>query len=189
MQKTPLIRLRGLRQIIPSGYVIGRASPGEGDAELIHMSQLAAAAVKTGIVPPAGGVASTLAVGVMINSFAGVNKNGYMPLAVLHKAIKLPAATLADLVTCRVAPTVDIHFTIVTDVATFQIDRTSGYLGTITVLAGQLTGTVAWVGSPTLLPRGTVIYLYMDPANGIDTSTAIDTTFTALEILLVADVA
>ncbi len=35
------IRLRGIRQIIPTGHIIGRTSPGSGQPELIDLAFLA----------------------------------------------------------------------------------------------------------------------------------------------------
>ena len=48
--RIPGIRLRGIRQSIPSGYVLGRASPGTGDTQLIPHEDLAAKLVSTGAV-------------------------------------------------------------------------------------------------------------------------------------------
>lgn len=191
--KIPNIRPRGFRAPVPSGHIIGRVSPGLGDAEFIPLDQLAASLNQTGLTAPGpvagGGTVSAPQVGVCFPGFAGLNKSRYIPLAKLHKAVMMPAAAPADLVTCRVAPTTTVNFTIVNDPTTFEVARLAGYLGTITILAGQTTGSVVWTSSPTLLPIGSVLYLYTDPANGVDSSIAVDTTFIALEILLTTDLA
>lgn len=186
------LKPRGIRFSLPGGFVLGRVSPGMGDAELIPIDQLAQAQLKTGIIAPgpvAGGGSTAPVVGAMINSFSGLNKNRYLPLAALPAAVTMPAASPADLVTCRVAPTSNVVLYIVHDPATYEVSRTAGYLGYITILASSLTGTVTWTASPTTLARGTVLYLYTEPANGVDSSIAVDTTFTVLEILLTADAA
>lgn len=187
------VKPRGVRFSLPAGHVLGRVSPGYGDAELIPIDQLSQEQIKSGLIPPGpvagGGTVSPPTVGVCIQSYSGLNKNRYLPLGKLHKAVMMPASTPADLVTCRVAPTTAIHFKIVSDVATFEASPTAGFLGTITVAAGALTGSVAWAVAPTLLPIGTVLYLYTDLANGVDESIAVDTTFTVLEILLTTDIA
>ncbi len=40
MQRPPKIRVRGVRQRMPPGYVVGRITPGQGPAELIRLSDL-----------------------------------------------------------------------------------------------------------------------------------------------------
>ncbi len=185
------VRPRGVRFSLPAGYVLGRVSPGYGDAELIPIAQLSQEQIKSGIIAPgpiAGGTTvEPPVVGACFQSYTGLNKNRYIPLAALQKAVMMPAATPADLVTCLVAPTSTINLYVVSDVAAYSLDRTTGLLGTITILAGHTTGTVVWAVSPTLLARGTVLYLFTDPANGLDASIAVDTTFTVLEILLTTD--
>jgi len=48
------IKIRGIRSPIPSGHFIGRLSPGQGDAELITIMQVAATLVGSGAVPAPG---------------------------------------------------------------------------------------------------------------------------------------
>lgn len=50
MAGIPPIKVRGVRQSIPSGYILGRRSPGVGDVELIPNAVLAQSLVSTGIV-------------------------------------------------------------------------------------------------------------------------------------------
>ena len=57
-KKPPAINIRGIRQSLPSGYVLGRQSPGNGPAELIDMASLASQMVATGTVPAASQVTS-----------------------------------------------------------------------------------------------------------------------------------
>ncbi len=51
----PDIKIRGIRSPIPTGHVIGRVSSGTGDAELIHITDLANQLVGTGSVASTGG--------------------------------------------------------------------------------------------------------------------------------------
>ena len=51
----PAIRVRGIRTPLPSGYILGRVSPGVGDTELIDVSTLGHSLVATGVVGSGGG--------------------------------------------------------------------------------------------------------------------------------------
>lgn len=73
----PKIQVRGIRQSLPPGYVLGRTSPGSGPAELIPLNNLGRALVGTGVVTgPASpapqewnaGTVNALGTGVTINS-------------------------------------------------------------------------------------------------------------------------
>jgi hypothetical protein len=46
----PAIRVRGIRTPIPSGYILGRTSPGTGDTELIDLGTIAALVAQSGQV-------------------------------------------------------------------------------------------------------------------------------------------
>lgn len=185
MRKTPLVRVRGIRQVVPSGFMLGRVSPGDGDVELIPISQVAHAAVASGIVPSAGASAAGPMLGITIPNNLNLLTNQYFPLAILHQNIMLPAAVPADIVKCRVAPAENVIFDLVQDITTYEAgDTSSGSLARITILAGATTGTVVWAGVPALIVLGTVLYLYSAPANA---QTALSTTIIGLEILFTAD--
>lgn len=47
MSGVPNIKVRGIRTPIPKGYILGRASPGTGDVELISQAQLAGLGIAT----------------------------------------------------------------------------------------------------------------------------------------------
>jgi len=61
MATTPNIRLRGVRTPIPPGYVVGRISPGKGNAELINLRAL-------GVF---GGATQSYVAGVTIQELTG----------------------------------------------------------------------------------------------------------------------
>lgn len=46
----PDIKVRGLRSPIPTGYVLGRVSPGTGEVQLIDITTLAIAVAATGAI-------------------------------------------------------------------------------------------------------------------------------------------
>lgn len=53
MPAPPKIRVRGIRQPIKAGYVVGRVTPGTGDAQLVDMATQAAALAAQGVLPGA----------------------------------------------------------------------------------------------------------------------------------------
>lgn len=54
MSPPPDIRIRGIRTPLPSGYVLGRMSPGTGDTELIDISKIGQQLVAVGAVGAPG---------------------------------------------------------------------------------------------------------------------------------------
>lgn len=64
-------KIRGIRDPIPSGYIIGRTSAGSGDAELIHLSELGRSLVATGTAPT--GAAALADSGVTAGSYTCTN--------------------------------------------------------------------------------------------------------------------
>lgn len=56
MSLSPDISIRGIRQVIPSGYVIGRQSKGDGQAELLPFSAVAASLSPYIISPSQGNI-------------------------------------------------------------------------------------------------------------------------------------
>lgn len=53
MSATPLIRVQGIGSI-PSGYLVGRLDPGQGDAQLIDLATISAAVAASGFVATPG---------------------------------------------------------------------------------------------------------------------------------------
>lgn len=74
----PDIKIRGIRTPLPQGYVIGRLSPGEGDAELIDMASLGLEIVSTGAVPAPGAITPASA-GYMLPLVTGDTSPGTGP--------------------------------------------------------------------------------------------------------------
>lgn len=52
--KPPGRKITGIRGSIPSGYVLGRTSPGEGDTELLSLKKLQSAGLAPTTLPPTG---------------------------------------------------------------------------------------------------------------------------------------
>lgn len=52
--KPPARKITGIRGSIPSGYLLGRVSPGEGDTELVSMEKAQSAGLIPTKLPPSG---------------------------------------------------------------------------------------------------------------------------------------
>lgn len=75
VKKGPARTIRGIRTSIPAGYVLGRLSSGEGDVQLIHLSELGGALTSpsNGGGGGGGGVASAGSVQQVQAQVAGAN--------------------------------------------------------------------------------------------------------------------
>lgn len=142
---------RGAGRSIPSGYLIGRTSKGQGRLELMGVSELTAI-----------GLASNHAVANALTNLPGFQFNvGGRPAAGEeigsapwgHPVIFDPAQ-----VTYTITATVPA-----TASAVFSIKLFSGgtwvTVGTITFAAGSAVGVLAWIGAPTV-PTGIPISLW-----------------------------
>lgn len=65
----PDIRVRGIRSPLPSGYILGRMSPGTGDVELIDVGTLGQQLVGTGVVGAPSSTSALPATGVTPGSY------------------------------------------------------------------------------------------------------------------------
>lgn len=161
MANPPNIAVRGIRQVLPTGYVIGRTSPGSGDAELIPLSSLGQALVATGTTSGGGGSAPAS----IRQAYLGFVLEGPFALdkqfigAVSHAAITFPSATIASSAQALVAPTGNFTIYLVDDLAAFiSSGAPAGCLANIDFTTASTAGTVTWYGSGTFA-SGTVPYI------------------------------
>jgi hypothetical protein len=163
--KVPFIRLRGIRQIIPSGYFLGRTNRGDGDVELIPAKTLGNALVAAGGVSGPGAIGTATNPAYELLGFAAggpfaVHQQfdlSMAPRKVLFPSAKSPGTL--DKAICQFAPTSNISFVLTFDRADYLAHGTS-VLATIAFLAGQKTGTITW-GTPRTVLFADVLWVIM----------------------------
>jgi len=185
MFKIPAIRPRGMRFPVPTGHIIGRVSPGSGDAEFIPLDQLANSLTSGGLVeagPVAGGGGTALKfdLGVTIPSVAGLLYDQYLFSAIASADVTMPSAVDADIAKCAVASTTSVTFYLVNDPTGYEADGVTGIIATVAFTSGNTTGTITWASPSVAIARGDVLRLYSGP-------TFVDTAITGIELLFTAD--
>ena len=63
----PPIKIRGIRQTVPTGYFLGRISPGSGEVELINFRTAASAMIATSLVNGPGSGSAPVALLPLVN--------------------------------------------------------------------------------------------------------------------------
>ncbi len=104
------IKIRGIRSPVPTGHVLGRVSPGIGDVEVIHITDLAGQLAATGSLATPGGVsplaplandkiwvgnASSVATPVSVSGDATMDNTGVVTLA--NTAVAAGSYTVTNL--------------------------------------------------------------------------------------------
>jgi len=167
--------LRGRKQSIPSGYLLGRQSQGNGDIELISLASLIGHTVSR-----AGASQQTE------YYFLGVQANGpfvsqqRVACGIAPAAVTFPSASAASsrsVAKAGVAPTSNASLILTDDYMSYWAYGTH-VLCTVSFAAGSTTGTFAY-GSSTLIAQGTVLYLVWP--------TTIDATLDYVDILFCGD--
>lgn len=182
------VKPRGIRFSLPAGFVLGRVSPGYGDAELIPIDQLAQQQLKTGILAPgpvAGGGVTTLNydLGVVIPSVANLIYNQYLFAATASLDLLMPSTSgVLDVAKCAIAPTTTVTFYLVNDPSGYEADGVTGIIATVVFSASSTTGVITWAAPSVAVARGDMLRLY-------SSSAFVDTTITGIELLFTADAA
>lgn len=122
--------IRGIRDSIPSGYVIGRGSSQEGPAELISLQTLGQKIVQTGAVPSPSAIPVVPADFGFFFSGQPAGSQVIFEMK-LQKAIKLPASLTGSQAGANTAPTSNW---------TMTLKKNGSSIGTIQFAAG--TGAV-----------------------------------------------
>lgn len=157
--------VRGIRDTIPSGYVLGRSSDGHGHVELIPLRNLGSAVAATGTVASPGQVSQQVAAGTGF-FFLGVQAKGLFAsrdriiLPVTPHAVTFPSATAAagrSVAHAETAPTAAVDLILTDDYINYWTNGTN-VLCTVHFGAASNTGTLTY-GTTTVISQGTVLYL------------------------------
>jgi hypothetical protein len=158
---TPDVNVRGVRQTIPPGYVLGRLGGSAGPARLIPIKDLGVALQSGGILPP-----------LPINNvpkleFLGVSLRGpFLPqdqyeMPQLPCNVTFPSAVVAlpsqTRAWARIAPTSNYSFYLVSNLSAYLANGSS-VLATVAFLAAATTGTITY-SSSTLVPKKAVLWV------------------------------
>lgn len=179
MKRPPIIRIRGIRQVVPSGYVLGRVSPEPGDVELIPMSALAAAAAGTGVLP-SGGAAAPQAPNVGTFITGPVLPGQYYELAMSPQdGLIFPSSTEASIAVAEVASVSTVTFYLVTDLASFiATGYPDGVAASIVFSSGNTTGAVTWIAGTYTINRGEIWRVVTSPLSSDASLAGIQMMFT-----------
>lgn len=180
--RTPNIRMRGIRQKMPSGYMLGRINPGDGEAELIKTKDFGQHLVETGTVAGGSAVGSSTNPAYEFLGFQATGPfvaNQRFNLAMAPRAVLFPSVHGAanSHVSCGFAPAATYVFHLVTDYAAFLASG-AGVVATFTFTAGQKTGTISW-GTPVTIAQWAVLYMVM--------SATPDATLSDVQVLVAGD--
>lgn len=167
----PGTSVRGVRQSLNPGTVIGRVSGGFGAAEQIPISALGRQLVKSGTVAPGPMAASAQSyLGFFLQGPLQANHIFYG--AISHKTLIFPSAIAASFALAEIACTANVIIPL--------YFSGIGQVGTITFTAGGTAGTVNWLAPPYTLAANIVPYI-VGP-------NILDLTIAGISILLAGDV-
>lgn len=136
---------RTTSQQVPSGYVLGRRSKGNGPVELLNLTDLQAIGVASKAQAGSGG---THGFGFSISGRPGAGQ--VIGIAVYAKTMTFTSAASGDSVVANVAA----HAS-----AVFNMTVGGASVGTITFLAGHAVAAVAWSGGQYQLAANTQMKL------------------------------
>jgi hypothetical protein len=178
MKRPPIIRIRGIRQVVPSGYVLGRVSPEMGDVELIPMSALTAAAAATGVLPSSAAAPQAPNVGTLITG--PILPGQYYELAMSPQdGLIFPSSTEASIAVAEVASVSTVTFYLVTDLASFiATGYPDGVAASIVFSSGNTTGAVTWIAGTYTINRGEIWRVVTSPLSSDASLAGIQMMFT-----------
>ena len=137
--------VRRTTQQAPSGYILGRKSPGNGPVELLNLADLQAFGIASKQQAAAGSAVHGF--GFSISGRPGNAQ--VIGIAVFPAQMTFTSADAGDVATSTVAATSSASFSLQTPVAGVFIE-----VGTISWGAAGKTGAVAWSGGAFVLPAG-----------------------------------
>lgn len=180
----PYIAVRGIRQVIPSGFVIGRISAGPGPAELIPLFtgvSLTSHLVATGAFASAS--ASGSDAGFYLGGAAAVAAATYYVSAPMARSLTFASTAVTSFGTCLVAPGTSTAIFYATDDLTDYGNHgpaSTKILAKFQFALGALTATVTTPNPARTLVRGSFLYLIVDNAY-------IETTMAGIYIAVAGD--
>lgn len=130
--------IRGIRDSIPAGYVIGRVSTGDGPAQLIDLATLG-----RGITAAQGGAAASSGTTADFGLFFSGKPSGSQIVfeMVMSKAVKLPLHLTGSQALAATAPA---------STATFTLNKNGSSIGSISIATGTGIGTFTFAAAVTL---------------------------------------
>ena len=144
LPRVPPIRVRGVRQVVPTGHVVGRLNAGDGAAELIPFAALGGALIAGGGVGPtpkaqydtlgftAPGLFSD---GQIFTLAAETPSNG----TIFPSKMRLSTATFGF------APAGNVVFYLVQNLAVFlAMGAPNGAIARLNGTGSSMTGTITW---------------------------------------------
>lgn len=142
----PQIKIRGIRQVVPTGYILGRISQGSGDAELLNLQSLR----QMGVAASADVDNATAVRG--FGFFAGglLLANELLGTAVFSVNVLFESNDGVSVVTPLVAPTAS---------ATFNMRVGLSTVGTILIHTNG-SSDITWIGGRYELTAGSPLSLY-----------------------------
>lgn len=150
MPAIPPIKIRGVRQTVPPGYVAGRIGASSGDMQLIPLNLLGAHLVASGAVPPKRILHPAL--GFYGQGLFAANEQ--IDGAVAPQTVLFPSqfAGISSTATAKTAPHGNVTFYLCNNVVAYLAGGApNGCVAEIQFTAGHLVGTVTWLNNPITL--------------------------------------
>lgn len=152
-QQPPNLAIRGIRQSLPSGYVLGRQSKGSGPAELITHQQLAYTLIATGQVVGGGTQLTTAAPGIT----GGGDLSAGLTLAVEWNAGTVAAlGNGLKITSSTISVPADNRFSFNTGTLALANTGASTLFGNSGTVSAEPSGTIAIGTGLSLTPAGTL---------------------------------
>lgn len=158
---SPPIKIRGVRQAIPPGYVLGRLDPNLGDVQLIKLSDLANQLSKTVALR---NTHTPDHVTLGFQAPGPFSAGQQFTLAPATIATTFPS-TRPSVATCAVTPHGAVTAYLVYDLPAFLASGApAGVLAEVAFAASVNMGTVTWVNTPYNVVVGQVLTMVMPAA-------------------------
>lgn len=159
---TPDIRIRGVRQTIPAGYLLGRL-PGSvpGPVQLVSLQDIAQQLIRDAALPNPVPLLLNEFLGFSGTGLFGANQAYQMPIATRNIVFPSTSAMASQSKAwCSIVPTSNFTVVLVSNLASYQANGTS-VLCSVLFLAGQPTGTFTYTAGPITIPARTYTWLVM----------------------------
>lgn len=161
LPRIPPIRVRGVRQVVPTGHVVGRLSAGDGAAELIPFAALGGALIAGGGVGPTPQTQyDTL--GFTAPGLFSAGRIFTLAAETPSSGTIFPSKTRLSTATFGFAPAGNVVFYLVQNLAVFlAMGAPNGAIARINGTAGSGVGTITWLQPTITIPVGQILSLVM----------------------------
>lgn len=183
--KVPAINVRGVRQSMPSPYVLGRVAPGLGPVQLLPLTPGGPLSLISALKAQGFGSATftyLAELGIFLAAGGNIAYGQYYYAAIAPCKATFPStqATAASVAKAGKASVSTVVIYIVNNLTSFA---TGGYpngcIASVT-FTSSATGVISWVGAPVTVNAGDILYAVTAPSFN-------DSTIEGIEILLVGD--